>query len=81
MPIEIAHQKGWENIWLECDSALVVDVFKGNSMVPWRLANNWHRCLAQISPMCFKVSHIFREGNSCADKLASFGVSSKVYTW
>ncbi|KAF1870216.1 hypothetical protein Lal_00003422 [Lupinus albus] len=62
MPIEIAHQKGWENIWLECDSALVVDVFKGNSMVPWRLANNWHRCLAQISPMCFKVSHIFREG-------------------
>ncbi|KAE9611271.1 hypothetical protein Lalb_Chr06g0160781 [Lupinus albus] len=48
---------------------------------PWRLANKWRICKMWISSMRFKVSYIFREGNTCADKLTSFGVSSKVYTW
>ncbi|KAF1894029.1 hypothetical protein Lal_00003945 [Lupinus albus] len=29
MAIEIAYHKGWRNIWLECDSALVVSIFNG----------------------------------------------------
>ncbi|KAF1862973.1 hypothetical protein Lal_00018817 [Lupinus albus] len=81
MAIEIAYHKGWRNIWLECDSALVVSIFNGKGKVPWKLENLWRRCLWWLSSMCFKVSHLYREGNACADKLASFGVSSKVYTW
>ncbi|KAF1865677.1 hypothetical protein Lal_00021708 [Lupinus albus] len=81
MAIEIANKKGWKNIWLECDSTLVVDIFKGRGVVPWRLVNSWLRCIHGISSMRFIVTHIFREGNTCADRLAAFGVTSKVYTW
>ncbi|KAF1876319.1 hypothetical protein Lal_00029667, partial [Lupinus albus] len=52
--IQIAHQKGWRTIWLECDSTLLVDIFTGKGVIPWRLANNWHRCLGWISSMRFK---------------------------
>ncbi|KAF1879466.1 hypothetical protein Lal_00005933 [Lupinus albus] len=31
--------------------------------------------------MDFKVSHIFIEGNACADRLASFGLNSRVDNW
>ncbi|KAF1892175.1 hypothetical protein Lal_00036533 [Lupinus albus] len=77
----IANKKGWKDIWFECDSALVVDIFKGKGVVPWRLVNSWLRCIHWISSMRFKVTHIFREGNTCANRLAAFGVTSKVYTW
>ncbi|KAF1868472.1 hypothetical protein Lal_00008279 [Lupinus albus] len=81
MAIEIEHQKGWKAIWLESDSATVVDIFHGKGSIPWRLVNNWRVYLMPISSMRFKVSHIFREGNTCADMLAAFGVSSQVYIW
>ncbi|KAF1895720.1 hypothetical protein Lal_00037836 [Lupinus albus] len=81
MAIEIAHQKGWKTIWLKSDSAIVVNIFHGKGSVPWRLMNNWRVCLMRISSMRFKVSHIFRECNTCADILVAFRVSSQVYTW
>ncbi|KAF1882437.1 hypothetical protein Lal_00039085 [Lupinus albus] len=77
----VSNFKGWKNVWLECDSILVVDIFKGRGVVPWRLVNSWRRCLHGISSMRFIVTHIFREGNTCADRLAAFGVTSRVYTW
>ncbi|KAF1872450.1 hypothetical protein Lal_00016748 [Lupinus albus] len=77
----VSNFKGWKNIWLECDSILVVDIFKGRGVVPWRLVNSWLRCMHGISSMRFIVTHIFREGNTCADRLAAFGVTSRVYTW
>ncbi|XP_019430885.1 PREDICTED: uncharacterized protein LOC109338180, partial [Lupinus angustifolius] len=39
MAINLAHKKGWFTVWLESDSALVVEIFKGNAMVPWKLIN------------------------------------------
>ncbi|KAF1895278.1 hypothetical protein Lal_00043924 [Lupinus albus] len=72
---------GWRDIWLECDSALVVDFFSGKGRIPWKLANKWHTCLEFISSMRFKVTHIYRVGNTCADRLAAFGVYSQMYTW
>ncbi|KAF1898014.1 hypothetical protein Lal_00032776 [Lupinus albus] len=42
MAIEIAYRKGWRDIWLECDSTLVVDIFSGKGRIPWKLANMWH---------------------------------------
>jgi len=32
--IEVAHSKHWNSLWLELDSALVVNAFKSNSEVP-----------------------------------------------
>ncbi|KAF1861219.1 hypothetical protein Lal_00036221 [Lupinus albus] len=74
---QIAHQKGWRNICLECDSILVVNIFKGQGVIPWRLTNSWHMCLGYLASTNFKVSHIYGEVNACADSLASFGVCSQ----
>ena len=69
MAMEHALQKGWGNIWLESDSTSALLAFKNASLVPIRLRNKWHNCF-QVG---FQVisSHIFREGNGCADLLAN----------
>lgn len=37
--IEIAYKRGWHNLWLECDSLLVIMAFKSMDIVPWQLRN------------------------------------------
>ncbi|XP_019433074.1 PREDICTED: uncharacterized protein LOC109339969 [Lupinus angustifolius] len=64
LAIDFAKRIGWNNIWLECDSSLVVDIFKGNGMAPWRLLNKWLRCCTTIFSMNCCISHIYRERNS-----------------
>ncbi|KAF1884396.1 hypothetical protein Lal_00021684 [Lupinus albus] len=62
---------------LECDSTLVVDIFNEKFNAPWKLQNEWLICKRKLAHMNFCISHIYREGNSCADKLASSGITSK----
>jgi ribonuclease HI len=73
--IELAASKNWRNLWLELDSTLVVKAFKSAMLVPWSLRNRWQNCLSLTQNMNFIVSHVFREGNSCADGLANVGLS------
>ena len=73
--IEIAYNKGWTNLWLETDSTLVMLAFKSSSFVPWNIRNRWKNCIDLTKQMNFIVSHIFREGNCCADSLANIGLS------
>ncbi|XP_019460170.1 PREDICTED: uncharacterized protein LOC109359931 [Lupinus angustifolius] len=40
----IAHSKGWNSIWLECDSKLVVGIFLGSKQVPWKLSSFMNKC-------------------------------------
>lgn len=79
--IEIAHRKGLNKLWLECDSCLVVQAFSSPNIVPSHIRIKWKNCLDLVNSMHFRVSHIFREDNSCADKLASYGVDSRCYSW
>lgn len=79
--IEIADQNNWLNIWLETDSMLLVMAFKSAHMVPCSLRNRWANCLELTKNMNFLVSHIFREGNSCADSLASLGLDCNEFVW
>ena len=82
--LEIAWNKGWHTLWLECDSIWVVQLLSSKSKtVPWKIKHRWLRCLTYISRMNFKVSHIYREGNSVADSLAKHGVSSSIssFSW
>ena len=37
--IEIAYLRGFQNVWLESDSQLVILAFKTNSTIPWSLRN------------------------------------------
>ncbi|KAL8508361.1 hypothetical protein ACS0TY_018826 [Phlomoides rotata] len=66
--IELAHDRGWTNIWLESDSSYVPHILKSsNPDVPWRLLARWHRVRWLKSDMNMVVSHIYREGNVVAD--------------
>jgi len=73
--IEVAALMGFSNVWLESDSQLVIRAFKSNTVVPWGLRNRWENCIHITHRMRFCASHIYREGNTCADSLANFGLS------
>lgn len=81
LAIEIASQKGWNQLWLETDSVLVTQAFKSHKIVPWPLRNRWLNCLHICSSLSFFVTHVFREGNHCADKLADIGFSLQSQYW
>jgi ribonuclease HI len=73
--IEIAHLKGFHNVWIEFDSQLVILASKSISVVPWNLRNRWYNCKVRLRNMRFFVSHIYREGNVYADGLANLGLT------
>ena len=79
--IELAAQKGWSHIWLEIDSMLVNLAFKSHKLVPWNLKNIWENCLHIISSMSIIVTHVYREGNHCADKPASIRLTVQHSEW
>lgn len=58
-------------------SALMV--FHNISLVPIRMRNRWHN--ARNCGIHVISSHIFREGNCCADKLAAMGHSAHGTVW
>jgi ribonuclease HI len=42
--IELAASKGIWNVWLGSDSQLVLQAFKANTIIPWKLSNRWYNC-------------------------------------
>lgn len=78
---ETAFQKGWNHLWLQCDSQLAIQAFKNNSIVPWKLRSRWRNMLLLAKKMHFVYSHVYREGNVCADKLANFGTTISSLVW
>lgn len=79
--IEIAHINNWHRLWLETDSMLVFLAFKSSKIVPWSLRNRWDNCLHLLSNFSFIVTHIYREGNQCADSLANIGLALSSHFW
>ena len=71
--MEEAQKIGLNNVWLECDSALVCVAFTAKTNVPWMLRNQWNICLNYFGKIRFRVTHIFRQGNACVDKLTNLG--------
>ena len=71
--MEEAQKMGLTNVWLECDSTLGCAAFTARTNVPWMLRNRWNACVNYCGEIRFTVTHIFREGNACADKLANLG--------
>jgi len=79
--IEIADRKNWRFLWLETDSQLVVLALKDARMVPWNIRNRWSDCLDIISNMNFLACHMYREGNTYADGLATLGLALSSQVW
>ncbi|XP_019430038.1 PREDICTED: uncharacterized protein LOC109337513 [Lupinus angustifolius] len=65
---------GWNNLWLECDSTTVVDIFNHKAKVLWKISNAWEQCKSKLLSINFHILHIFREGNTCVDKLANYAI-------
>ena len=77
--MEFASLYNWPRVWLESDSSSAVQAFKNPSIIPLRLRNRWHNCMQHgLFVIC---SHIFREGNGCADTMASLGHNLTVTSW
>jgi ribonuclease HI len=81
LAIECAFEKNWSHLWIESDSKLAILAFKNTSIIPWQLKNRWSNCMIKIRDMQIIVSHVFREGNFVADKLANLGLSVNEFTW
>ena len=79
--IEIAYINNWHNLWLETDSMLVFLAFKSSKIVPWSLRNRWDNCMHWLSMFRFNVTHLYIEGNQCADKLANIGMTLSSHFW
>jgi len=79
MAMEFAAQNNWHRLWLECNSSSAVKAFKNHSLIPIRLRNLWHNCMQfGLFVIC---SHIYREGNCCADTMAAFEHGLTVASW
>jgi len=55
--------------------------FKNAASVSWKLRNRWINCQKMIKHMNFLVTHIYREGNICADSLANLGLNVSSFVW
>ena len=80
--ITSAWEKGWHKLWLESDSTYVVNLIRSRSqVVPWQLRIDWSRCIEMMDSMQVVTTHVFREGNQLADRLANFGRDATQEHW
>jgi len=75
LAMEVAKRKGYNYLWLETDSKLVYLALISPFIVPWTLRNRWNNCLVFVSNIHFTFSHVYREGNACADGMANLGLT------
>ncbi|GLJ35498.1 hypothetical protein SUGI_0713800 [Cryptomeria japonica] len=74
--IMIAREKGWNKLWIELDSKLIIDALKGNSLHNWRL-----EIIVKATKFLLKdfeevkFSHMGTNGNRMVDSAANEGVS------
>jgi hypothetical protein len=54
--------------------------FNSSNLVPWSLCNRWFNFLKLVRNLNIIVSHIFREGNQCADRLPNIGLTLDRFT-
>ncbi|OVA12787.1 hypothetical protein BVC80_1373g13 [Macleaya cordata] len=79
--MEYAFAYNWNNLWLESDSTLVVQALQTMQGFPWKLRTRWANCILKFGSNNIRISNIFREGNCCADKLASMGAQGTTAWW
>ncbi|XP_058734324.1 uncharacterized protein LOC131606055 [Vicia villosa] len=81
MAMEIAIEKKWSNIWLETDSIIVARLVHNVNLVPWSIINSWNNCHFNFRHHGFLLTHIYKEGNCCADAITNLGYNYRNFTW
>lgn len=79
--VECAIKKRWTHLWIESDSKLANLTVKSPNIVPWQIKNRWLNCLHLMTGLTCMITHMYSEGNHCADKLASIGLTVDGFTW
>ncbi|KAJ4718896.1 Ribonuclease H [Melia azedarach] len=80
--IKLAHSNGWVDLWIESDSSSALSCIQNASYSPpWKLRSLWFSCRRMMDSMRIHYSHIFREGNAVADKLANMGLAFTSLQW
>lgn len=74
--VELAYEKGWRKLWIECDPKLVQE-----AMAPWSIRNIWKNAIYLSKSMSFFIGHNIHEGNTCANTLASHGSNTNGCYW
>ena len=76
MAFEVAIDKNLDNIWIELDSITVVRALHNTNLVHWFIKSRWLNCLHNLRNLGLLITHIFWEGNTCADNLSSLGLKN-----
>ncbi|PNX78082.1 ribonuclease H, partial [Trifolium pratense] len=79
LAMELAHKNKWHYLWVESDCVATISAFDNINIVPWDLRNRWSNCLHLHLTM--RWSHIYGEGNACADKFATLGHMHTQMRW
>lgn len=77
--MEMAAKHHWRFIWIEGDSTSDLLAFSKSSLISIWWRNRWQNCFSHGIQVL--SSHIFREGNGCAGKLASQGHVVTDFVW
>ncbi|CAI9759581.1 unnamed protein product [Fraxinus pennsylvanica] len=71
--VELCKEMGFQQVEIECDSAVVVNWLTHSLCKIWYLWDYWDELLKLLSGISFTISHQYREANSAADLLARQG--------
>ncbi|XP_077228479.1 uncharacterized protein LOC143861436 [Tasmannia lanceolata] len=78
--LRLASSWGLTKIWIEVDSKTAADIIMGTSKTPWKCFTHIQVIPHLLSRLVqWKVSHIWREGNSVADYLSKRNCPCKGY--
>ena len=70
-------QRGMDGFAVEVDSAVLVRLIQSNSLAKWPLCNTLRHIRKIVAQASVQISHVFREANGAADKLASLNLGSQ----
>ncbi|KAL6575587.1 hypothetical protein OROHE_000964 [Orobanche hederae] len=71
--LQLCRDRGLDNIWVEVDSAIAIKLIHNKSTAQWQAQTLITKILKLLENFNYRLSHIYREGNSVADFLANPG--------
>ncbi|XP_077215941.1 uncharacterized protein LOC143850596 [Tasmannia lanceolata] len=76
--IELALRHSSHSIWIESNSSYAVDIVKKSAKCPWNQINRVHQIHNLLEKFHnWKITHVWREGNTVADILSKRGFPAK----